>query len=170
MKDALKDAVDLIENYGGVILTGVGKSFDICQTAESSWHSFEISAWAMDPIKALHGDLGRLRKGKTVVIALSNSGTTDEMRPVIEKIRKWGNPLVVLTMNANSWMPGIANVALIIPQTPEADHEVTRAPSTSALQMLQVLYIIELLIAERKDYTYAQFKENHPGGAWASGN
>ena len=87
MKNALKDVVDLIEKHRGAILTGVGKSFDICQTAESSWHSFEIPAWAMDPIKALHGDLGRLRKGETLVIALSNSGNTDEMRPVIEKIK-----------------------------------------------------------------------------------
>src|SRR5438477_11323928 len=95
-------AIDLLrECKGRVILTGMGKSGIICQKIAATLNSTGTPSLFLHPAEAIHGDLGVVR-GEDLVIALSNSGETDEILRLLEAIRRIGAKLIVISGSPRS--------------------------------------------------------------------
>lgn len=134
---ALKDAVACIRAAAGrVIVTGMGKSGHVGQKLAATLASTGTPAFFVHPSEASHGDLGMIER-EDVIIALSWSGETAELRSIIEYSRRFRVSLIALTSRADSSLASAADVALVLPTAPEAcPHGL--APTTSTVMQLAV--------------------------------
>lgn len=156
-------AIDLIlETKGKVIVTGVGKSGHVGRKIAASLASTGTPSFYLHPAEAFHGDLGMLEREDTVV-AIANSGETDEILKLISYFRNNKNKVISLTGNPDSTLALNSDVHLNV----HVDHEVcplNLAPTTSAtatLVMGHALVVALMHQREFKDENYAKF---HPGG------
>src|SRR4029078_7405781 len=101
----------LYECKGRVIVTGMGKSGLICRKIAATFSSTGTSAWFLHPAEATPGDLGAIREDD-VVLALSHSGETEELRRLLEAIRRIGARLIAMTGHAGSTLGRAADVTL----------------------------------------------------------
>ena len=123
-------ALDLLfECRGRVIVTGMGKSGIICRKIAATLSSTGTSAWFLHPAEAIHGDLGAIREDD-VVLALSQSGETEELLRLLESIRRIGARLIAVTGYPRSTLGRAADVTLdcrnrrgSLPDEPGADRE-----------------------------------------------
>jgi arabinose-5-phosphate isomerase len=156
-------AIDLLRQCRGrVILTGMGKSGIICQKIAATFSSTGTPAFFLHPAEAMHGDLGVIQ-GDDVVMALSNSGETDEILSLIETIRRLGAKLIAITGVARSALALAADVALDCGVTEEACpmNLVPTASTTAALAMGDALAMTLLV---EKGFRQEDFASLHPGG------
>jgi arabinose-5-phosphate isomerase len=123
-------AIELLRNATGrVILSGVGKSGHIARKIAATLASTGTPAMFVHPTEASHGDLGIITPND-VIIVLSNSGETVELKDLIAYSRRFAVPLIAITANNNSTVAKTADVALSIPKAPEAC-PIGLAPTTS---------------------------------------
>lgn len=156
-------ALDIIEGASGrVVLTGMGKSGHIANKIAATLASTGQPAFFVHPGEASHGDLGMVLEGD-VVIGLSNSGETAELSDIIAYTRRWGIALIGMTRRADSTLAEAADVALVIPDSPEAC-AITNAPTTSTTVMLALGDALAVCLLERKGFTAQDFHNFHPGG------
>jgi arabinose-5-phosphate isomerase len=156
-------AIDLLRQCRGrVILTGMGKSGIICQKIAATFSSTGTPAFFLHPAEAMHGDLGVIQ-GDDVVMALSNSGETDEILSLIDTIRRLGAKLIAITGVARSALALAADVALDCGVTEEACpmNLVPTASTTAALAMGDALAMTLLV---EKGFRQEDFASLHPGG------
>src|SRR5213082_1826121 len=104
---------------GRVVVTGMGKPGFIAQKLSATFASTGTPSLYLHPAEALHGDLGRLVPGD-LVLALSNSGETDEIVRLLPAIRRLGAPIVALTGGSRSALAEAADIVLEIGPVPEA--------------------------------------------------
>src|ERR1700676_2344266 len=117
---ALVAAVELIRSARGrVIVTGMGKSGHIARKIAATLASTGTPAFFVHPGEASHGDLGMITR-KDVVLALSNSGETDELLTILPVIKRQGMPLIVMSGNPNSSLAGMGDVHLDVSVPAEA--------------------------------------------------
>ncbi|MFV0389428.1 MAG: SIS domain-containing protein [Pyrinomonadaceae bacterium] len=152
----------LSECKGKVILTGVGKSGVIAQKISQTMTSTGTVAVFVHPSDALHGSLGVISK-EDVVIALSNSGETDEILAILPAIEKRGVKLIALVGNLDSTLASRADVVLDASVDKEAC-PLNLAPTTSTTVALSIGDAIAMALAESKGLTPQAFAENHPAG------
>jgi arabinose-5-phosphate isomerase len=147
---------------GRVILTGMGKSGIICRKIAATLASSGTPAFFLSPAEAIHGDLGVIQ-GDDVVVALSNSGETDEILRLLEAIRRLGAKLIAITGNPTSTLAQAADVALDCSVTEEACplNLIPTASTTAALAMGDALAMTLLVEKGFKQEDYASL---HPGG------
>jgi len=128
-------ALDLIEAATGrVVVTGMGKSGHVGNKIAATLASTGQPAFFVHPGEASHGDLGMVQQDD-VVIALSNSGETSELSDIIAFTRRYRIGLIGMTGRAGSTLAEAADVALVIPDSPEAC-SIGMAPTTSTTVML----------------------------------
>src|SRR5437588_10494970 len=114
------EAVDRIFACSGrVVVTGIGKPGFIAQKISATFASTGTPSFYLHPAEALHGDLGRLVPGD-LVLALSNSGETEELVRLLPSLRRLGAPIVALTSGLRSPLADAADVVLEIGPVPEA--------------------------------------------------
>jgi len=114
LDDSFKKAVDIIlKTKGRVVLTGVGKSGLICKKIAATLSSTGTPAFFLHPADAVHGDLGMVR-GDDTVIAVSNSGETEELLNVVPIIKSFGIPVIAVTNNPTSSLAKLADVTLLL--------------------------------------------------------
>jgi arabinose-5-phosphate isomerase len=156
-------AVDLIGAASGrVIVTGMGKSGHIGRKIASTLASTGTPALFVHPAEASHGDLGMIAKGD-VIVALSWSGETAELKNLTDYSRRHGIKLVAMTAITDSALAKAADVALTLPQAREAcPHNL--APTTSSLIQLALGDALAIALLESRGFTAAQFGLLHPGG------
>jgi len=156
-------AVDLIRAASGrVIVTGMGKSGHIARKIASTLASTGTPALFVHPGEASHGDLGMIAQGD-VIIALSWSGETAELKNLTDYSRRFRIGLIAMTANAGSTLAKAADVALTLPQAREAcPHNL--APTTSSLIQLALGDALAIALLESRGFTAAQFGLLHPGG------
>ena len=157
-------AVELIRNCRGrVILTGMGKSGIICRKIAATLASTGTPAFFLHPAEAVHGDLGVIQ-ADDVVIALSYSGETEELRRVLETIKRLGARLVAITGEVGSTLAQAADVALDCHVSEEACpmNLVPTASTTAALALGDALAMAVLV---EKGFKPEDFAHLHPGGA-----
>jgi arabinose-5-phosphate isomerase len=157
-------AVDLIlVSHGRVVVTGMGKSGLICQKIASTMASTGTPAFFLHPAEGIHGDLGMIMKGD-VVIALSNSGETEEVLRILPVIKRLGASLVSMTGNPGSTLSRAGDVFLDVSVKEEACPLglAPTASTTAALAMGDALAVALLLKRGFKAEDFALF---HPGGA-----
>jgi arabinose-5-phosphate isomerase len=156
-------AVDIVYRcQGRVVTTGMGKSGIICQKIAATLSSSGTASYFLHPAEATHGDLGRLR-GDDVVLALSNSGETEEIVCLLPLIKRLGIPLISLCGNLSSTLARASDVVLDVGIRAEACplNLVPTASTTAALAMGDALAMALLV---RRGFTQEEFAAIHPGG------
>jgi len=157
------DALDLIGAAAGrVVVTGMGKSGHIANKIAATLASTGQPAFFVHPGEASHGDLGMVL-ADDVVIALSNSGETAELSDIIAYTRRYRIGLIGMTGRAGSTLAEAADVALVIPDSPEAC-SIGMAPTTSTTVMLALGDALAVCLLDRKGFTADDFRNFHPGG------
>jgi arabinose-5-phosphate isomerase len=156
-------AVDLIRAASGrVIVTGMGKSGHVGNKIASTLASTGTPAMFVHPAEASHGDLGMITKGD-VILALSWSGETAELKNLTDYSRRFRIGLIAMTANTDSTLGKTADVVLTLPQAREAcPHNL--APTTSSLMQLALGDALAIALLESHGFTALDFGMLHPGG------
>ena len=157
-------AVEILsECQGKVIITGIGKSGIISQKIASTLASTGTPAFFLHPAEGIHGDLGMIGK-RDVVVAVSNSGETNEIAQLLPLIKRIGIKLIVMTGNLNSLLAQSGDVVIDIGVKEEACPLglVPTASSTAAMAMGDAL---ALALLEKRGFEPEDFALLHPGGS-----
>jgi arabinose-5-phosphate isomerase len=156
-------AVDLISNARGrLIVTGMGKSGHVARKIAASFASTGTPAFFVHPSEASHGDLGMITPDD-VIMALSWSGETAELKDLIDYSRRFRIGLIAITAVADSTLGHAADVALVVPQAREAcPHNL--APTTSTLMQAALGDALAIALLESRGFTAVDFSRLHPGG------
>ena len=152
----------LLECRGRVLVTGMGKSGIICRKIAATLSSTGTPAFFLHPAEALHGDLGALQSDD-VILALSNSGETEELLRLLETIKRLGARMIAVTGDCRSTLGQAADVALDCHVSEEACpmNLVPTASTTAALALGDAL-AMTLFVA--KGFRQEDFANIHPGG------
>jgi arabinose-5-phosphate isomerase len=156
-------AVDLIHGAKGrLIVTGMGKSGHIGRKIAATFASTGAPAFFVHPGEASHGDLGMIT-ADDLIMALSWSGETVELKDLIDYTRRFRIGLIGITANSESTLAKAADVALVLPNAREAcPHNL--APTTSALMQLALGDALAVALLESRGFTALDFRALHPGG------
>jgi arabinose-5-phosphate isomerase len=156
-------AVKLIRTVAGrVIVTGMGKSGHVGAKIASTLASTGTPALFVHPAEASHGDLGMITKND-VILALSWSGETAELKNLTDYSRRYRIGLIAMTANADSTLGKAADVVLALPAAREAcPHNL--APTTSSLMQLALGDALAIALLESRGFTAIDFGLLHPGG------
>lgn len=153
----------LLSCKGRVVITGMGKSGLICQKIASTMASTGTPAFFLHPAEGIHGDLGMLMKGD-VVIAVSNSGETDEIVRILPVIKRMGLPLVAMSGNPRSSLRRAGDVFLDISIKEEAC-PLGLAPTASTTATLAMGDALAVALLVRRGFKEEDFALFHPGGS-----
>jgi arabinose-5-phosphate isomerase len=157
-------AVDLLKNcQGSAIVCGMGKAGLIGQKITATLSSTGTRSHFLHPAEAVHGDLGCLHPND-VLIAISNSGETEEILNVVPAAQSMQIPVISITSNRHNSLAENSDVVLEIGRTREACRW-GLAPSTSTTTMLALGDALALVVSEAKEFTPHHFAKFHPGGS-----
>ncbi|ADY27866.1 MULTISPECIES: KpsF/GutQ family sugar-phosphate isomerase [Cellulophaga] len=158
------DAVNTIYNSKGrLIISGIGKSAIIAQKIVATLNSTGTPSIFMHAADAIHGDLGTVLKDD-VVICISKSGNTPEIKVLVPLIKRGGNVLIGMTGNTDSFLAQQSNYVLNTYVEKEACPN-NLAPTTSTTAQLVIGDAIAVSLLELKRFTSKDFAKYHPGGA-----
>ncbi len=152
----------IVSSRGRVILTGIGKSGIICRKIAATLASTGTPAFFLHPAEAIHGDLGMVVGGDTV-IAISNSGETKELVQLLEFIKRNGAKIISITGNPKSSLAKYADASLHY-QIQEEGCPLGLAPMASTTTTLALGDALAAAIMEAKGFTSKDFAQYHPGG------
>lgn len=155
--------IDILENASGRIITcGVGKSGHIARKIAATFASTGTAAHYVHPTEASHGDLGMIGKNDVLLI-LSNSGETVELKDLISYSRRFSVPMIAITGKPASTLGRAADITLELPLHEEACPN-GLAPTTSTTLQLVLGDALAIALLENKGFTAVDFKALHPGG------
>ena len=158
------DAVEYIYNSNGrVIITGIGKSAIIANKIVATLNSTGTPAIFMHAADAIHGDLGTILE-QDVVICISKSGTTPEIKVLVPLIKVRGNKLVAITSNSDSFLGQQADFILNAFVEKEACPN-NLAPTTSTTAQLVIGDALAVCLLDLKGFSSKDFAKFHPGGS-----
>lgn len=156
-------AVDLIYHCRGkVIVTGVGKSGNIGAKIAATLSSTGTPAFFINPLDAYHGDLG-VMTSDDVVLALSNSGHTDELLRFVPMLLHMNVPIIGMSRNPNSLLAKYSTVHIQV----KVDHEacpLNLAPTSSTTAVLAMGDALAVALMQVRDFRPRDFAQFHPGG------
>jgi arabinose-5-phosphate isomerase len=163
LSGAFISSVELIRRAEGrVIVTGMGKSGHVARKIASTLASTGTPAQFVHPGEASHGDLGMIAPSD-VIMALSWSGETAELKNLIDYSRRFKIGLIAITADGQSTLGKAADVTLVLPQAREAcPHNL--APTTSSLMQLALGDALAIALLESRGFTAIDFGLLHPGG------
>ena len=162
-KSIVQKTVQILEDCTGkIIVTGVGKSGIIAQKIAQTLTSTGTVAIFVHPSDAMHGSLGVISKGD-VLIALSNSGETDEILLLLPALQKRKTCIVSIVGNVNSTLARQSDVVLDASVDQEAC-PLNLAPTTSTTVALALGDALAMTLMQAKGLTAEDFAANHPGG------
>lgn len=153
----------LLDCRGRVVVTGMGKSGHIAGKIAATLASTGTPAFFVHPGEASHGDLGMITR-KDVVLALSNSGETEEILTILPLIKRLGVPLIAMTGNAQSALAKWSNVHLDVSVEQEAC-PLGLAPTSSTTVALVMGDALAVSLLQSKGFTRDDFALSHPGGS-----
>jgi len=158
----LKAVEIILHCEGKVVVTGVGKSGIIGKKIASTLASTGTPAFFLHPADGLHGDLGML-EGRDVVLAISNSGETEELAQILPVIKRQGNKLIVFTGNPSSTLAKAGDVVIDVSVKEEAC-PLGLAPTASTTASLAMGDALAVALLERRGFRREDFAMLHPGG------
>lgn len=162
--NSFASVIDLIyRSKGRVIVTGIGKSANIANKIVATLNSTGTPAVFIHAADAIHGDLGMVQK-EDVVIALSKSGDTPEIKVLVPLIKNMGNALVALTGNPDSYLGTRADFVLNSFVQQEACPN-NLGPTTSTTAQLVIGDAVAICLLEMRNFTSHDFAQYHPGGS-----
>ena len=158
-----KAVLMILECPGRVVVTGMGKSGLICQKMAATMASTGTPAIFLHPAEGVHGDLGMLMKGD-LVIAVSNSGETEEIARILPVIKRMGLPLIAMAGNPGSTLGRAGDVFLDISIKEEAC-PLQLAPTASTTVTLAMGDALAVALLLQRGFREEDFALYHPGGA-----
>lgn len=159
-----ENSVKFIYNFKGrVIVTGIGKSANIATKIVATFNSTGTPAVFMHAADAIHGDLGNVLEDD-VVICISKSGNTPEIKVLVPLIKNYGNKIIAITGNLDSYLGKNADFTLNTYVEKEACPN-NLAPTTSTTAQLVMGDALAVCLLELKGFTSKDFAKYHPGGA-----
>ncbi len=163
LDDAFHDAVDLITGLdGAVVVSGLGKSGLIGQKISATFASTGTPSHFLHPSEAMHGDLGRVRRGDAVLV-LSFTGNTDEVVALASVLKPDGIPVIAIVGKPDCDLGRLATCVLCIGDVTEAC-PLNLAPTASTTAMLALGDALSLAVSRRRDFGPDDFRKFHPGG------
>lgn len=157
-------AIELIlKNKGRVVVSGMGKTGIIAQKLSATLASTGTPSLFLHTAEAIHGDLGKVTADDIVVI-LSNSGSTEEMKQLLPILKKIGSPIISLTGNLKSVLAKYSDVVLDVSVKKEAC-PLGLAPTASTTATLAMADALAVCLLELKGFKEKDFAFFHPGGA-----
>jgi len=161
--DFVKSVNAILTSKGRVVITGIGKSAIIAQKIVATLNSTGTPALFMHAADAIHGDLGMIQQDD-VVICISKSGNTPEIKVLTPLLKQAGNILIGIVGDTNSFLAKQANLVLDTTTAQEAcPHNL--APTTSTTAQLAMGDALSVCLLESRAFTSADFARFHPGGA-----
>jgi arabinose-5-phosphate isomerase len=148
---------------GRVVVTGVGKSGHVGRKIASTLASTGTPAFFVHPGEASHGDLGMITR-EDVVLALSYSGESDELRTILPIVKRLGAKLVALTGNTRSTLASLADVVLDARVEKEAC-PLDLAPTASTAAALALGDALAIAALDARGFGHEDFARSHPGGS-----
>lgn len=146
---------------GRLIVTGMGKSGHVAKKIAATLASTGTPAYFVHPAEASHGDLGMIT-AEDAVLCLSNSGETHELHDIIHYARRFHIPLIALVRRDFSILVEQADIAIVLPEVPEASP--TGAPTTSTIMMMAFGDALAIALLEQRGFSKEDFGLYHPGG------
>jgi arabinose-5-phosphate isomerase len=160
---AAQAVIDCVEKRKGrVVLTGMGKAGIIGQKIAATFSSTGTPALSMHPAEAVHGDLGAVQ-AEDLVVALSNSGETEEVLRILEAVRRIGAGIVAITSSRGSTLGRGGDVVLELGDIREAC-PLGLAPSASTAAMLAIGDALALTVLKARGFTAEDYARYHPAG------
>ena len=153
----------ILASKGRVIVTGIGKSANIANKIVATLNSTGTPAIFMHAADAIHGDLGNVQKDD-VVICISKSGNTPEIKVLVPLIKNYGNKIVAITGNIDSFLGKNADFPLNTFVEKEACPN-NLAPTTSTTAQLVMGDAIAVCLLKLNNFSSKDFAKYHPGGA-----
>lgn len=158
-----EQAVSMIANAAGrLFVTGIGKSGHVGRKIAATLSSTGTQAYFIHATEASHGDLGMIGD-QDIVLALSNSGETQELSDILHYCGRYAIPLIGMTSKADSALARASTLLLLLPDAPEACR-VGMAPTTSTTMMMALGDAIAVALMDRQGFTDEHFRNFHPGG------
>lgn len=162
--DRFAQACDIIlACQGRVVVTGMGKSGLIGRKIAATFASTGTPAFFMHPGEAGHGDLGMLVKGD-VLLAISNSGESDEIRMLLPVVKRLSIPLISISRDKRGMLPRAADTALTLGHSQEAC-PLNLAPTSSTTATLALGDALAVALVDARHFTSEDFALSHPAGA-----
>lgn len=164
LDDAFLDAVSLVlACQGRVIVTGIGKSGHVGRKIAATLASTGTPSFFMHPAEAAHGDLGMVTT-RDVILALSNSGESDEIIALLPALKRKGIAIIAMTGRPQSTLAQEANVHLDVSVEKEAC-TLGLAPTTSTTATLAMGDALAVTLLDARDFKPEDFALSHPGGS-----
>lgn len=161
-KDFEKSVNAILNSKGRVIVTGVGKSANIATKIVATLNSTGTPSVFMHAADAIHGDLGNVQKDD-IVICISKSGNTSEVKVLVPFIKNYGNTLIAITGNPDSFLGTNANFVLNTKVEKEACPN-DLAPTTSTTAQLVMGDALAVCLLKTRGFSNNDFAKFHPGG------
>ncbi len=161
--DFVKCVELILQSNGKVVVTGIGKSANIASKIVSTLNSTGTQAVFMHAADALHGDLGMINQ-KDIIICLSKSGNTPEIKVLVPLMKLLGNKLVAMVGNIDSYLALQADLILNTTVEREACPN-NLAPTSSTTAQLVMGDALAVTLLECRGFTASDFARYHPGGA-----
>lgn len=156
--------IKMIHNCDGrILITGMGKSGHIAKKIAATMSSLGTPTFFLHPAEGLHGDLGRVTE-QDIIIAISNSGETDEVVGLLPSVKTIGATLVSITGKKNSTLEENSDLAIVLPVIREAS-TYNLAPTTSTTATLVFGDALAVVLAKMKDFKPENFALFHPNGS-----
>ncbi|MGL2966817.1 KpsF/GutQ family sugar-phosphate isomerase [Flavobacterium sp. XGLA_31] len=158
------EAVEFIYKASGrLVVTGIGKSAIIAQKIVATLNSTGTPSLFLHASEAIHGDLGMVQPGD-VVICISKSGNSPEIKVLVPLLKRFGNKLIAITGNTTSFLGKEADVTINTYVEKEACPN-NLAPTNSTTAQLVIGDAIAVCLMEMRNFTAEDFAKYHPGGA-----
>lgn len=153
----------IYECEGNVIFTGMGKSGHIAKKISATFSSLGTPSFYLHPAEARHGDLGMVTN-RDIVIAISNSGETEEVIAILTSLKKIGAKIIGISANKNSTLLVNSDIAYDIPKVEEACY-LKLAPTSSTTGVLVLGDALAVCLSIKKGFSKDNFALFHPSGA-----
>jgi arabinose-5-phosphate isomerase len=152
----------IYESTGRVIVTGIGKSGIVGRKIVATLSSTGTPSFFLHPVEGMHGDLGMVRS-EDLVLALSNSGETDELNVIIPSLRRIGTRIIAFTGRIPSTLSQHSDLA-IYTGVPREACPMGLAPTASTTAMLAMGDALAVALIRMRDFQAGDFRRYHPGG------
>lgn len=157
-------AVEIIfQSKGRLVVTGIGKSAIIGQKMVATFNSTGTPSMFLHAAEAIHGDLGMIQKDD-VIICISKSGNSPEIKALIPLLKRDGNPLIGISGNSSSFLAQQSDYVLNTTVAAEAC-PINLAPTNSTTAQLVMGDALAICLMEMRDFKAEDFAKYHPGGA-----
>lgn len=161
-KDQIDNLIDIISNTDrNLFFCGVGKNAYVARHIVATYNSISIQSHFIDPVDAIHGDMGVLKDGDVIII-LTKSGNTQEIVDFVDRIDKKLTKILIHSNENNSLNEKMEHNVFL--QVEKEIDQFNIVPTSSLVVYLSFLQSIGMEVLKKRDFKLEQFFKNHPGG------